>query len=140
MVLFSLISLGTKYGNRAEEGTIAISQAQSLMDECIAGFAGQEFQEETKGVLPSDPPRSFRISITPFEIGGSKTKGDVGSNKIMSTNLYRISVELYQSQGQLASEGMEPMCQLTRLVRREPAKTEDVSLANGSRTGGGASR
>ena len=140
MVLFSLISLGTKYGNRAEVGTIAIAQAQSIMDEFIAGFQNQESLEEVKGVLPSDPPRSYRISITPFEFGGDKAKGDIGSGKVMPTNLYRVTVELYESQGQQASDSADPLYQLSRLVRRGPANNESTSLANGSRMGGGAPR
>ena len=44
MVLFSLISLGTKYGNRAEEKTIAVSQAQSVLDEFIARMPNEEIR------------------------------------------------------------------------------------------------
>ena len=144
MVLFSLIALGTKYGNRAEVRTIAISQAQSVMDEFVAGFANQEKQAEIKGVLPSDPPRSFRISVTPFDIAGDKAIGDMGSAKSMPTSLYRVTVTLYESQVQLTSESVEPLCELSRLVRRtQPGEAQrseaNKSFANGSRVGGGAS-
>jgi len=141
MVLFSLISLGTKYGNRAEVRTIAISQAQSVLDEFIAGFANQESQDEIKGMLSSDPPRSFRISVRPFEISGNKAMGEISAAaKAMPTNLYLVTVELYESQGQLTGESAEPLCQLSRLVRRAQVNNESVSLANGSRVVGGASR
>ncbi len=145
MVLFSLISLGTKYGNRAEVRTIAICQAQSVLDEFVAGFETQETlveltQSEIKGVLPSDPPRSFRILVTPFEVGGNQAKMGIGSATLMQTSLYRVTVGLYESQGQSTSESIEPLCELSRLVRRQRPNVADTSVANGSRMVGGASR
>jgi len=132
MVLFSLISLGTKYGNQAEERTIAVSQAQSLLDEFIARMASEEIREEVNGVLPSIPARNFRIEVTPFELGGS-----IGANRNSSaametqTLLYRVKVELFEANASLTSADAEPLCQLSRLVRRPqieaPASDRDSS-------------
>ena len=119
MVLFSLISLGTKYGNRAEEKTIAVSQAQSVLDEFIARMPNEEIREEVNGVLPSIPPRNFRIEVTPFELGGSRG-ANRNSSAVMETQtlLYRVKVELFEANASLASVDAEPLCQLSRLVRR----------------------
>ena len=61
MVLISLIGLGTKYGNRAEERTIALSQAESLIDEFLAQLGQTEKQDEQSGILAGLPQRSYRI-------------------------------------------------------------------------------
>ena len=134
IVLISLISLGAKYGNRAEERTIAISQAQSVMDEFIAHFPSEEIREEVSGVLPSTPPRNFRIEVTPFEPVanlGTNRNGEA-SNGIQSV-LYRVKVKLFEANTSLVNEDTAPLFQLTRLVRRpridEPI---DGGFRNGS--------
>ncbi len=119
IVLISLISLGAKYGNRAEERTIAISQAQSVLDEFIARMPSEEIREEVSGVLPSTPPRNFRIEVTPFE-----PAANVGTNRNgaasdgMQSVLYRVKVKLFESKPSLVNEDSEPLFQLSRLVRR----------------------
>ena len=124
MVLFSLLSLGTTYGNRAEERTIAVSQAQSVLDEFIARMPSEEIREEVNGVLPSTPLRSFRIEVTPFELGGR-----IGENRSRSvtmetqTLLYRVKVELFTANASLASVDSEPLCKLSRLVRRPQSES-----------------
>ena len=119
MVLFSLISLGTKYGNRAEEKTIAVSQAQSVLDEFIARMHNEEIREEVNGVLPSIPPCNFRIEVTPFELGGSIGAIRNSSAAMETQNLlYRVKVELFKANATLSSVDAEPLCQLSRLVRR----------------------
>ena len=119
IVLISLISLGTKYGNRAEERTIAISQAQSVMDEFIVRMSSEEIREEVSGVLPVTPPRNFRIVVTPFEPAGN---GGANRNQEpangMQPALYRVTVKLFESNATIVSEDSEPLCQLSRLVRR----------------------
>lgn len=119
MVLFSLISLGTKYGNRAEERTIAISQAQSVLDEFVARMSSQEYREAVNGVLPSIPPRSYRIEITPFEltdnVGSNQNKNSANE---VQTILFRVKVELFETKAPSGGENSEPLCQLSRLVRR----------------------
>lgn len=71
MVLFSLIGLGTKYGNRAEEQTLALTQAQSVLDEYVANLSDEEIQEGVSGVLNGVPAHSYRIEILPFELAGN---------------------------------------------------------------------
>ena len=140
MVLFSLIALGTKYGNRAEVRTIAISQAQSILDEFVAGISSQENQTEIKGILPSDPPRRFVISVGPIKVGESKAMGGDSSAPSMQTSLVRVTVTLYESHGQLMNETAEPLCELSRLIRRAQTDEARPTFANESRMGSGASR
>jgi type II secretory pathway pseudopilin PulG len=119
MVLFSLIGLGTKYGNRAEEQTLAISQAQSVLDEFIANLSDEEIQEGVSGVLNGVPARSYRIEILPFELAGNS--GAVRNSSTSSetqTVLVRVTVALFKGNVSLAGMESEPLCQLSRLVRR----------------------
>ncbi len=118
IVLISLISLGTKYGNRAEERTIAISQAQSVIDEFIARMSSEEIREEVSGLLPSTPARNFRIEVTPFELAGNGGANNREAANGMQTALYRVTVKLFESNRTLISQDSEPLCQLSRLVRR----------------------
>ena len=136
MVLFSLIGLGTKYGNRAEEQTLAISQAQSVLDEYIARLSDEEIQEGVSGVLNGVPDRSYRIEILPFELAGnsSVSRNSRTSNETQ-TVLYRVTVALFKGNVSLAGMESEPLCQLTRLVRRpridEPAGELNKNLGGG---------
>lgn len=119
IVLISLISLGTKYGNRAEERTITISQAQSVMDEFIARISNEEIREEFSGILPGTPPRNFRIEVSPFEPAGNggANRNQEAANG-MPAALYRVTVKLFESNSTIGNEDSEPLCQLARLVRR----------------------
>ena len=126
MVLFSLIGLGTKYGNRAEEQTSAIAQAQSVMDEVIATMSDEEIQEGLSGVLNGVPARSYRIEILPFDLAGNSGAGRNSSTSgETQTVLVKVTVAILPGSVSLAGMESEPLCQLTRLVRRpridEPA-------------------
>lgn len=125
MVLFSLIGLGTKYGNRAEEQTSALTQAQSVLDEVIANLSDEEIQEGVKiqegvsGVLNGVPARSYRIEILPFELAGNSGAGrNSSTSSEMQTVLVRVTVALFKGNVSLAGMESEPLCQLTRLVRK----------------------
>ena len=127
MVLFSLIGLGTKYGNRAEEQTSALTQAQSVLDEVIANLSDEEIQEGVSGVLNGVPARSYRIEILPFELAGNSGAGrNSSTSSEMQTVLVRVTVALFKGNVSLAGMESEPLCQLTRLVRKprldEPAE------------------
>jgi len=127
MVLFSLIGLGTKYGNRAEAQTLAISQAQSVLDEFIANLSYEEIQEGVSGVLNGVPARSYRIEILPFELAGNSGVGrNNGTSSEAQTALVKVTVAILEGNVSLAGMESEPLCQLTRLVRRprldEPAE------------------
>ncbi len=119
MVLFSLIGLGTKYGNRAEEQTLAISQAQSVLDEFIANLSDEEIQEGVSGVLNGVPTRSYRIEIVPFELAGNSGAGRNNSTSSETqTVLVKVTVTILEGNASLAGMESEPLCQLSRLVRR----------------------
>ena len=132
MILFSLISLGTKYGYRAEEKTIAIAQAQSVLDEFIARMPDHDVQAETNGILPSVPNRKFRVRVTPFELAGKHgARRNAEAAIEMQPVLVRVQVRLFESKAQLGSEDTEPLFEISRLVRR-PRINEPLASENGT--------
>lgn len=132
MVLSSLISLGSKYGNRAEERTLAISQAESLLDEFLAKLSVGSPAEESTGELPGSRlpgklPKTFRITATPFSIGDSDSNrvGEISNQ--MGSGLLRVTVELFETSGANLSGEAQPLVQLTRLIR-QPQQATDPTL------------
>lgn len=118
MVLSSLIGLGSKYGNRAEERTIAVSQAESLMDEFLAQLGNEENQlEESTGELPGPPPSSFRISATPFEVGNQNPTSSGESLNDRSGGLLRVTVAVFEVGGSNVTAEAKPLVELSRLIR-----------------------
>ncbi|MFM7516474.1 MAG: prepilin-type N-terminal cleavage/methylation domain-containing protein [Pirellula sp.] len=128
MVLLSLISLGTRFGSKAEMRIGALVQAQSILDESILRMHSGESIESYTGVLPGSTPRSYRVTVEPYDISSSKTMDRApvdgppsagpqftdrqasdasasGSNpaKPLPSELVSIKVELYESEGATAS-------------------------------------
>ena len=138
MVLFSLIGMGTKYGNKAEQRTLAVTQAQSMLDEFIARLPNEEIRDEVTGVLPGMPPRSFRIEVTPYEWPASKgdAKRTSSTTSDGSGELYRVTLELFEASNVLAGAEGEPLCRLSQLVRKLKS---DQAAAGGSLNDGASS-
>ena len=86
MVLLSLISLGTRFGSKAETRIGGLVQAQSILDESILRMQAGESIESYTAVLPgttpkSTKPKSYRVTIEPYalgETGGTGTPGATG--------------------------------------------------------------
>ena len=93
MVLLSLISLGTRFGSKAETRIGALIQAQSIMDESILAVQAGSDQESYSAVLPGGQPRSYRVVIEPIpladptEISSSTTQSLAGQSSIPTTQL-----------------------------------------------------
>lgn len=136
MVLSSLIGLGSRYGNRAEERTIALSQAESLMDEFIAQLDSETDQtEENTGELPGPPPRGFRINATPFELrSATSTRGSRDSLSARNGDLLMVRVEVFETAGTNNSGEAKPLVELSRLIRKPQSAAADP-LASGKQTG-----
>lgn len=128
MVLTSLLGLGTTFGNRAEQRTVAMSQAQSLLDEYLAMPRSQANpEEEITGELPGVPLHRFRIAVAPFtsfsfEMSGTVTNAVSANNSLDGQGttrqlgqLTRVTVEVFAATQ--ASAGVEPLCRVTRVVR-----------------------
>ena len=128
MVLSSLIGLGSKYGNRAEERTIAVSQAESLLDEFLASDLSNQI-EESSGELPGIPPRGFRINATPFEIGTAISNRAGESMSERSGGLLRVTVEVFETGGLNVSGDAKPLIVLSRLIRSPQKTSNSVSIA-----------
>ncbi len=88
MVLLSLISLGTRFGSKAETRIGGLVQAQSILDESILRMQAGESIESYTAVLPgtnpkSTKPKSYRVTIEPYvlgETGGTGTSGGAGTS------------------------------------------------------------
>ena len=79
MVLLSLISLGTRFGSKAETRIGALVQAQSILDESILRIHSGESIESYTGVLAGSPPRGYRVTVEPFELRDlTATNGSFG--------------------------------------------------------------
>lgn len=128
MVLTSLLGLGTTFGNRAEQRTVAMSQAQSLLDEYLAVPRSEaNAEEEVTGDLPGAPPHRFRLSVAPFAALSSEQSG-MDANSLSATNsiaglgitpqlgkLTRVTVEIFEAQQ--ASDAGDPLCRISRVIR-----------------------
>jgi prepilin-type N-terminal cleavage/methylation domain-containing protein len=75
MVLLSLISLGTRFGSKAEARIGGLVQAQSILDESILRMQAGETIESYTAVLPGTKPKSYRVTIEPFALGESNGTG-----------------------------------------------------------------
>jgi type II secretory pathway pseudopilin PulG len=71
MVLLSLISLGTRFGSKAEARIGALIQAQSILDESILSVQAGNDQESYSAVLPGIQPLSYRVVIEPIPLADS---------------------------------------------------------------------
>jgi len=78
MVLLSLISLGTRFGSKAETRIAGLVQAQSILDESILRMQAGETIESYTAVLPGTKPKSYRVTIEPYELGESNGTGASG--------------------------------------------------------------
>lgn len=93
MVLLSLISLGTRFGSKAESRIGALIQAQSIMDESILAVQAGSDQEAYSAILPGGQPRSYRVVIEPIpladptEISSSTTQSLAGQSSTPTTPL-----------------------------------------------------
>jgi type II secretory pathway pseudopilin PulG len=133
MVLSSLIGLGSRFGNRAEERTLAMSQAESLLDEYLAGLgSGDNRLEASTGELPGPPPRGYRISAAPWELSNgnanslSAMQGGSDANAGRG-GLLQVTVMLFEASGaNLAGEG-KVLIELSRLIRQPQPKVDPLS-------------
>lgn len=140
MVLTSLLGLGTTFGNRAEQRTVAMSQAQSLLDEYLAVPRSEaNAEEEVAGDLPGAPPHRFRLSVAPFASLSSEQSG-MDANSLSATNsiaglgttpqlgkLTRVTVEVFETQQ--ASDTGEPLCRISRVIRSHRLQALEVPNA-----------
>ena len=138
MVLTSLLGLGTKFGNRAEARTLAMSQAQSLLDEFLAmPQSDRSGDEEQTGELAGFPPRTFRIKLAPFsawptdsvasptsfELENTSNRGG-GSANTPKAALTCITVEIFETNN--SSQTEVPLCRISRLIRSHRLHPTDV--------------
>jgi hypothetical protein len=114
MVLVSLLGLGTQFGSKAEMRTLAIGNAQSIMDEFLASgvVEGGDSQERISGVIEGRWPMSYRISLLQHSFGQSS-----GSTAENGPEMMQVCVEIFESEAQLRQEAMPPICRISQLIR-----------------------
>ena len=126
MVLLSLISLGTRFGSKAETRIGGLVQAQSILDESILRMQAGESIESYTAVLPgttpkSTKPKSYRVTIEPYvlgETGGTGASGGAGTSGGGSETMFGG----FGSGGGMASAG-------------GPALTDDLQGSGASMAG-----
>lgn len=132
MLLFSLIAMGSKWGNRAEERTLVMSQAQSLLDEFLASQPGENQQEERTGTLPGVPTRSYRIETVPFVGSTSVSNPSSANTGPLPPILLRVTVSVFEANAPTTRNENEPIVELSRLIRStqrqgaDPAPSDPV--------------
>lgn len=131
MVLSSFLGRGVNFGNRAETQTWAMNQAQSLLDEFLSQLASSELAEQTTGQIEGTPPRSYRITVTPYplnaqadEAGSSPNLGTINSQRGSSPQILSLTIELYDGTLTELPGGGRVLCRLSRLVRSPQRPTE----------------
>lgn len=121
MVLSSLLGLGARYGNRAEERTLAIEQAHSVLAQFLAQAPNAESLDEVSGELPGVPVNSFRIRVEAYTPSGN-------SAAPLGQFLRRVTVEVFAGTANAASDTKQPICRVSQLVRAHQLNVgEDVS-------------
>lgn len=110
MVLISLIGMGTKYGQLAEQRVIALATADSLLEELLATGRLDPTSTEITGATSSLNPLGFRIRVAAYRPSG-------GNSVEAIEGLQQITVEIFASELGLGSAEPEPLCSLSRIVR-----------------------
>lgn len=127
MVLLSLISLGTRFGSKAETRIGGLVQAQSILDESILRMQAGETIESYTAVLPgtttkSTKPKSYRVTIEPYALGETGEAGTSGGTGTSGGGGSEAMFGGFGSGGGMASE-------------RGPVLTDDLQ-GSGASMGG----
>lgn len=127
MVLLSLISLGTRFGSKAETRIGGLVQAQSILDESILRMQAGETIESYTAVLPgtttkSTKPKSYRVTIEPYALGETGEAGTSGGTGTSGGGGSEAMFGGFGSGGGMVSE-------------RGPALTDDLQ-GSGASMGG----
>ena len=117
MVLISLIGIGTRFGSKAEQRTIALSAAQSVLDEFLIETPGYDSSADITGNIEGRWPMSYRLTIaTPHTTSNS-------SGAIKVSGLARITVEVFESEQAMNSGSAAAICRLSRFARLGASST-----------------
>ena len=141
MVLLSLISLGTRFGSKAEVRIGALVQAQSILDESILRMQSGESIENYTGVLPGSKPRSYRVTIEPFLMSDPTGLGSMSQDPNATANGMGLPAGGSDSmspngQGAIAPVGPKPSELVSMKIELYDSDVANVSIPGGGASGG----
>ncbi|TWU38480.1 type IV pilus modification PilV family protein [Novipirellula artificiosorum] len=117
--LFALVGQASRLARTAEERTVALQLAQTVMDEFLA--MPSESETETEGTFESDPRWSYRMEQTEVTL----TREDAGSEDTSSP--MRVVVAIYRANDGGTQNVDSAIVRLVRWIR--PARTNSVMPA-----------
>lgn len=121
LVLQSMIGQGTRLGLQAEQRTLALELAQTLMNQRLASFKelGQQDHDQ-QGIFENSPEWGYQVTVEAVDSPSSPT----GLQR--RAELQRMIVEVFPA-NRLGSRSQLPMdrptCRLIRWTRRSAAST-----------------
>jgi type II secretory pathway pseudopilin PulG len=122
MVLFSLLSLGSKFGAIAQQRTLALATAASVLEELIATNRIDPATTEMTGVTGGLQPLGYRLRVTPFR-AATQTTDSLAS-------LQQITVEIFPADAGSERTEQRPLCSLTRIIRSKIKENDSTRLDN----------
>ncbi|TWT80833.1 hypothetical protein CA13_22790 [Planctomycetes bacterium CA13] len=117
--LFALVGQASQLARRAEERTVALQFAQSVLDEYLA--MQTEIESDSEGTFESDPRWNYKVET--FDIEASKT---IEASQTPST-LKRIVVSIYRADENGGLSVTDSDSAIVRLVRWNHARAEMVA-------------
>ncbi len=124
MILMSLVGTGSRFGSRSEQRALALSAAQSLLDEYLAQPASDDSDAQITGVVEGRLPMVYRISISPFQLETSSTDPS-NSEPTNLSGLNQITIEVFETEAQVAAGSARPLCVLQRTARARPSESPE---------------
>ncbi len=112
MILISLIGLGTKFGSNAEQRSLALCAAQTVLEEFVATGSDDSSAAEITGVIGGRWEMSYRLTVSSLAADRSQS----GPSSVVG--LQRLTVEVFESELHLSQDTARPLCSVSRLVRR----------------------
>lgn len=131
MVLISLIGMGTRFGSKAEQRSVALSVAQTVLDEYLIDTPDSDSGSEITGTIEGRWPMSYRLSLDSLTATGSSSDG------IKVPGLVRITVEIFESEQAMNANSGASICRLSRWSqqKREAASSGYNSISSNLRPG-----
>jgi len=122
MVLMSLIGIGTRYGSKAEQRSLALTVAQTVLDEFLIDQTDFAESDQISGTVEGLRTLTYRLTI-------SDIAGEDKSSSASLAGLKRITIDVFDSPQVATGSPVRPLCRLTRLVfqRQYPKQENDVN-------------
>lgn len=118
MVLVSMISMGSKYGQVAQQRVQALAAASSIADQLLVENRLEKSASEITGVVgPAGSPMGYRVKLQPFNLSQH-------GNENEPLDLQQMTIEIFPGEISATSTNQKALCSLTRLVRSRDQSNE----------------